>query len=97
MAEADMAMSRSLDAEELEIAKFREERNKALREMNLDYARSVIPSAPSDEVLIVALHKARYECTGLEPEYRHASAAWLRERGYGRMCGPLLPEGELPE
>jgi len=42
------------------------------------------------------MHKARYETTSIPRELRHASGAWLRERSYGRVCGPLLPEGELP-
>lgn len=83
--------------EQAAIKRFREARNQALREMNLDYARAVLPRASSEEVLIIALHKARYECLDIEPELRHASGQWLRERGYGRMRGPLLPEGELPQ
>lgn len=73
-------------------------RNKALRELDLTYARHMIPRASSDDVLLLALHKARYDCVDLEPEYRHESGRWLREHGYGRMNGlALLPEGELPE
>lgn len=88
-------MNSTIDDEE--IGRFREARNHALRELNLDYARAVIPHASDEQVLLIALHKARYECKDIEPEYRHASGRWLRERGYGRLRGPLLPEGELPE
>lgn len=74
-------------------------RNKAMREMDLEYARLMLrkPQA-SDDLCKTLMHKARYECTGIEAEYRHASRAWLDERGFGRMTGtPLLPQGELPE
>lgn len=72
-------------------------RNNALREMDMNYAAEMMPGA-APEVQLLAMHKARYECTVLEPEYRHASRAWLAEHGYGRMSGgALLPEGELPE
>lgn len=81
-----------------EFEQWRSARNEAFRTLDLDYARNQMGRPTSDEVLILALHKARYECTGIEPEYRHESARWLRERGYGRSIGgPLLPEGELPK
>jgi hypothetical protein len=71
-------------------------RNAALSTMDMEYLRRMMPAA-SDEVRIIAAHKARYECKHLDNTLRHESAAWLRERGYGAMYGPLLPEGELPQ
>lgn len=71
------------------------ERDRALIALDLEYARGLMP-ATTDEVRLVAMHKARYEVASIPRELRHASGAWLRERCYGRMCGPLLPEGELP-
>lgn len=82
--------------DEAGIAKWREERNAALRSLDLDYMRKALPHAPDKEVLLMAMHKARYECTDLDAEQRHTSAQWLRERGLGARTGPLLPEGELP-
>lgn len=76
---------------------WREERNRALRALDIGYARRLMPTATGDDVRLMAMHKARYECTDLEPELRHASADWLRERGFSRMSGdPILPEGQLP-
>jgi hypothetical protein len=69
----------------------------ALRKLDVTYARKMFPNAISDEALLVALHKARYETVSIEPELRHASGAWLRKRGFGRVGGlPLLPTGKLP-
>jgi hypothetical protein len=80
------------------IAQWRAERNRALRSLDLDYLRAQIPAAAAVDgsQLLVAAHKARYECTDLEDHYRLTSAAWLRERGLGGMYEPLLPLGELP-
>jgi hypothetical protein len=72
-------------------------RNEALRTLDMDWARRQLPGASDDEVRLLSMHKARYELKQLEPEYRHASGAWLRERGYRRFDGTeLLPDGELP-
>ena len=80
-----------------EIQRFVKERDKALANLDMEYARRVIPMATSDEVRLIAMHKARYEITSLPAELRHESANWLRERGYKRGTGdPLLPEGRLP-
>ena len=63
-----------------------------------DAARAAIPRPMTDEVILIGLHKSRYMCTAIAPELRHASGAWLRERGYRQANGlPLLPEGDLPE
>lgn len=74
------------------------QRNDALTKLDLEWARRQVPRYSDAHVLLMALHKARYECTDIAPELRHASGAWLRERGYHRLTGrPLLPEGELPK
>jgi hypothetical protein len=74
------------------------ERNRALVQMDYEYLRNQMGRYVSDEMCALTLHKARYECTTIPAECRHASRAWLAEKGYGRMTGgPLLPEGELPE
>lgn len=73
------------------------ERNRALQSLDMDYARRMLPGATSDFVRLVAMHKARYECTAVAPEARHASADWLRQHKLGRATGDdLLPEGQLP-
>jgi hypothetical protein len=73
------------------------ERNRALSELDMDWARQRMPGA-SDEVCLMSMHKSRYACTQIAPELRHVSAEWLRERGLAGADGnPLLPAGELPE
>lgn len=77
------------------------ERNDALRRLDLSWAHEQIPEGgprPSNEALLVGMHKARYECTDIEPELRHASRDWLELRGFGRRSGlPWPPAGELDE
>jgi hypothetical protein len=85
-------------SDQRELESFLAARNKALIELDMDYARLMLPKASSDEVRLIALHKARYNCTAIPAEYRHASRKWLAERGYQGMAGQeLLPEGELPK
>lgn len=84
-----------------ELEQWRNERNEALRTLDMDYARRIMPHASGDDVREIAMHKARYACPDIEDDLRHASAAWLRARGYGAMFGtinsdPLLPAEELP-
>ena len=74
------------------------ERNCALETLNMDWARRIMPEATSDEVRIIAMHKARYECTGVSRRARLESASWLRQKKYKRLdMSQILPEGELPE
>lgn len=73
-----------------------ERRNRALANLDMQWAREQSPRVASDEVVLIGLHKARYECRVIAAELRHESGAWLRERNYNRSHGPLLPEGELP-
>ena len=84
--------------DQTELGAWLEDRNKALMEMDYAWCRNQVGRHASDELCELSLHKARYECTMIPAEARHASAAWLRERGYGRITGtPILPEGELPK
>lgn len=81
----------------MNIAKELERRDEALRTLDMDYGRSILPGVP-DEVVLLGMHKARYELQTLSREIRMESARFLREGGWVRMTGePLLPEGELPE
>lgn len=73
------------------------ERNRALAELDLDYAKKQTGSE-DEGVLLLAMHKARYECTALADDLRNFSALWLRGHGYKRFDGSeLLPNGELPK
>lgn len=78
-------------------AAWRAARNAALLALDMTYAREQMPDASGDDVRLMAMHKARYECKDLPDAARHESAKWLRDRALGRFNGPLLPEGELPE
>ena len=80
-----------------EIAAYRARRVALLTALDLDYARRLFPQARSDQVLLAALHKARYECLEIEPRLRHESRAWLEGHAYGRLNGlPWPPMGKLP-
>ncbi len=73
------------------------ERNRALRTLDMRYARQAMPGAASDEVRLIAMHKARYEATGIPKRLRQASRAWLEARGLSRMYGQPWPaESEVP-
>ena len=80
-----------------DIKEFKTRRDKALRELDMDYAREMLPHASNDEVRLLALHKARYECTSIEDHFRLESKAWLREHHCGGIRAPLLPGDELPK
>lgn len=72
-------------------------RNKAFEEYDLMWFRGMCQRL-SESALVAAFHKARYDCTAIEDEYRHESGAWLRQHGYRAMGGlPVLPPGELPK
>lgn len=74
------------------------ERNKALSELDMEWARRKMPEATNDHIRLLAMHKSRYECLHIDAQLRHDSGKWLKENGYKRMFGmELLPEGELPE
>ena len=82
----------------MNLAQFLAERDKALIDLDMDWARRTMPDVSDDLVRLMALHKARYEVTTLPAELRHTSGQWLRERGLSRFDGTdLLPEGMLPE
>lgn len=82
------------ELEDFDLLKVR--RHEAMRTLDLTYARAVVPNT-HDEILLVALHKARYETPEIEEDLRHASGDWLREHDYTRINGrPILPKGRLP-
>ena len=70
-----------------EVEEWRAKRNAALRALDIAFEVPGLKRYGSDEVKLIAMHKARYECTDIEPELRHQSRAWLEERGYGRFGG----------
>ena len=80
------------------LAEFKLERNAALTTLDMDFARRMLPEARSDEVRLIAMHKARYEAADIAPELRRDSRRWLEERRYARFHGLPWPAGEeFPE
>lgn len=81
----------------IDLLQFLAERNQALRKLDENYVARSLPTAPP-ELRLMILHKARYECTAIEPELRHQSGRWLSERNLSRSTGdPILPDGALPK
>lgn len=73
------------------------ERNEALTTLDMAWSRRMIPDASSDDVRLMAMHKARYECTQIAPDLRRESRRWLEKNGCGRFYGQPWPDGdELP-
>ncbi|MGL4576682.1 MAG: hypothetical protein ACRCV9_17985 [Burkholderiaceae bacterium] len=86
-------MQRLLDRHE---KKLRQDRNRALLALDLEWGKAMFPGAPAQDVLI-AMHKARYHSTDLPRLARHQSAQWLRDNKHLDAMGqPVLPEGLLP-
>ena len=82
----------------MDVQEFRAERNTALLALDMAWARRMLPKASNDIVLLMALHKGRYECVDLPDEPRRESGAWLLKEGLTRMDGSaVLLNGELPE
>jgi hypothetical protein len=79
-----------------ELDLFLEERNAALRSLNIEWARKQSPNLPESS-LLMALHKVRYECIDMPDELRQQSRAWLEVRKLGRMYGMgFSADGSLP-
>lgn len=82
---------------EFDLAEWKQRRNKALADLDIEYARREVMPHALDEVILMALHKSRYECTEIEPALRHASREWLEKNNLGRYAGlPWPPKDELP-
>lgn len=79
-----------------DVEEFVRARNLALMELDMSYARKMLPDAANDEVRLMAMHKARYECTGIADIFRNSSKQWLVERGLKRFDGSDFTE-ELPK
>ena len=74
------------------------ERDKALSSLDLVWVRQNVKLMrhASDEVVLMTIHKARYEATGVEPKLRHNSREWLQRRGLRRLVDEFLTEDQLP-
>jgi hypothetical protein len=78
-------------------ADWRAERNTALLNLDMAYARRILPHG-DDETRLAGLHKARYECVDMPDEARVESRQWLEKHGYARLGGmSWSTDGKLPE
>lgn len=68
-----------------EIKEFVAKRDRALREMDIDYARKMLPKASSEHVRLAAMHKARLEVIDMEDSFKEASLKWLSDNGFHPM------------
>jgi hypothetical protein len=74
------------------------DRLRALIQLDLEWARKVMPGESADDVRLVAMHRSRYENDQVPREFRIESGAWLLERGLLRAnLHPVLPDGKLPK
>jgi N-acetylglutamate synthase-like GNAT family acetyltransferase len=75
---------------------WRKVRDRMLAEMNMQWAREMMPGT-TDQIRIMAMHKARVEALDMDRALRLESIEWLRERGFSRGTGDTLPPpGMLP-
>ena len=63
------------------------ERTEALRTLDMDYARKMMPDASGDDVRLAAMHKARHACPDMLMVLRQESAEWLRAEGMAGLNG----------
>jgi hypothetical protein len=91
--------SRACGLEMMDVDKFLHRRKKILVDLDVAAARAFYRLNDSDEVIYVALHKARAHSTDIDASLRIASQRWLKDRGYsdlatGRPIGDpeILPE-----
>lgn len=74
----------------------------ALKTLDVGWARTVFAADPrvkeaKHEILLGSLHKLRFECADLPPEYRQKSRDWLEARGIPRMKNmPWPAPGAFP-
>ena len=79
------------------VAAYVAERDKALTNLDASWVMAK-DSRMSPEAALIAMHKMRYECTGVAADLRHASRQWLEQHRYGRLGSlPWPTDGTLPE
>lgn len=85
-------------SDDTKIKQFVYDRDTALSNMDTDWVRATSKSLKdaSDLVVLMTIHKARYEATGIEASLRHESRRWLQRRGLRRLVGKFLPDDQLP-
>ena len=78
-----------------------DDRLRIMRELDIYSAMALFPKCSPNtnkEMLLMMLHKSRYECVLIERDLRLESYWYLKSHGLKRIGGAdLLPNGELPE
>lgn len=78
-------MSKDTDSD---IRDFVIERDRALTTLDIDWARRQARGAPpSDEVILISMHKARLGVISLPEPLKEESRQWLRARGFKTLDG----------
>lgn len=73
-------------------------RNRAFETDDYAWARRMMPNASSEVVVVMAFHKARYECRAVSAAKRRESQHWMIENHVRRMTGEFVVPGEpLPK
>ncbi len=64
------------------LERWRLRRNLALAELDLEWARVATKGHLTNDGLLAALHRARFDCVDIPEELRLESAAWLQAQGF---------------
>lgn len=64
------------------VERWRQRRNLALAELDLEWARVATRGHLTDVGLLAALHRARFDCIDMPEALRLESAAWLQAQGF---------------
>lgn len=79
-----------------EIQKFLAERDRQMREMDIDAAHKDFPMMQRESVEVM-LHKVRYEIPSMGRALRQESRAWLEVRGFSRLKQLPWPAADVLE
>lgn len=82
---------------DLEFARWKREQIRILIEMDVAAFRKAVPAgdAAQEDVIRMAMHKARCELHGAPHHLRMESQAWLLERGCTAGINPVSPKDTL--
>ena len=69
-------------------------RNDAFENDDLEWARAALADGTPHEVVVMAFHKARYECTEVSEKKRRESQFWLHANGVTRLTGDAVKIGD---
>lgn len=79
-----------------QFTRFLQERDEALKTLNIEWGRRNIVgrSGVDDEMVLAALHKARYQITYFDKSLRIESRRWLEARGMSWRQGMPWPTND---